>query len=147
MSGFRFGLERVLSWRETRLSLEEADLERLRLEKNAVELAIAELRLSRARESAALGTLQSLSGADVRGIATTREWMEREEKRLQAKIGDCARAIEEKTTVVMEARRDVRLIQKLKERRRATWHKEVARRAEELAGESAIAGWRREHRI
>jgi flagellar biosynthesis chaperone FliJ len=145
MSGFRFALERVLSWRETKLSLEEADLERLRLEKDAVERAIADLARRNERENAALGLRQSLTGDDVRGLAASREWIALEEKRLRAKIADCMQAMEKRAAAVVEARRDVRLVQKLKERRRASWRKEVNRQADELAGESAINGWRREN--
>ena len=46
----------------------------------------------------------------------------------------------------MEAERKVRLVERLKERRYKSWTDEANRQLEELAGESAIAGWRRDHK-
>jgi hypothetical protein len=145
MNGFRFPLQQVLSWRETQLSIEEAHLERLRLEKNMIESAIADLAAWDARESEVLYRVHPLTGGDVFGIASTREWIAQEEKRLRLRIADCLRAMEARTAAVTEARRRVRLIQKLKERRQASWNEEMNRQSEELAGDAAIAGWRRRH--
>jgi hypothetical protein len=43
----------------------------------------------------------------------------------------------------MEARRRCRLLEKLKERRRAEWEKARDRELEELASESFLARWNR----
>src|SRR5580658_1313146 len=143
MSRFRFSLERVLSWRETKLSLEEADLARLRGEKSAIELAMADLAARNDREGAVLRARQSFSGGDVSEFARTKEWISQEEKRLRARITDCDRALEIRTAAVTEARRAVRLLEKLRDHRQACWRAETNRQSDELAGESAIAGWRR----
>ena len=145
MSSFRFRLERVLAWRETQLAIEEADLERLRLEKAAIEQAIGDLAAREARETKALNRSRRLPGADVARIEGTRRWIAQDEKRLRLGIADCARAIEKRASAVTEARRKVRLIEKLRERRLAHWQAEENRQLEAMASESAIASWLRKN--
>jgi hypothetical protein len=146
MSRFRFTLQRVLSWRESQLSMEEAGLERLRFELTTVETALRELETREAQEVEIIQGSRSLKGGELAGIASARKWVIGERKRLQSRTADCLRAIELKTAAVMESRRKVRLMERLKERRHASWTQEENRSLENLAGESAIASWRREHR-
>jgi DNA-binding SARP family transcriptional activator len=145
MSGFRFPLQRVLSWRETQLSIEETDLERLRFELTTVEKALEDLESRDTKEIEIIQFAQSLQGGEVAGIASARKWVMQERKRLQSRVADCIRGIELKTAALMEARRNVRLMERLKERRHASWTQEENRILEDLAGESAIASWRRRH--
>jgi hypothetical protein len=146
MSSFRFPLQRVLSWRETQLSIEEADLDRLRFDLKTVETALEDLELRDAREMEIVECARSLKGGDLAGIASAREWMNLERKRLNARIADCLRGIEVRAAALMEARRKVRLVERLKEHRHATWTEEENHRLEELAGESAVARWRRDQK-
>ncbi len=145
MSTFRFPLQRVLAWRETQLAIEEADLERLRFELKTVENALEDLATRDAREIEIIQLARSLQGGEIAGIANARKWVIHERKRLQSRIADCLRGIELKTAALMEARRKVRLMERLKERRLASWTQEENRTLEELAGDSAIASWRREN--
>jgi flagellar biosynthesis chaperone FliJ len=145
MSRFQFPLQRVLSWRESQLSIEEADLERLRFELTTVEDALRELESREAKEVELIQCARSLKAGELASIANARKWVVLERKRLQSRIADCLRGIELKTAALMEARRKVRLMERLKERRHASWTREENRALEDLAGESAIASWRREH--
>ena len=146
MSTFRFRLERVLSWRETQLSIEEGALELLRFEMRTIEAAVEELGSREAKRTEVIRHARSLSGAELSGIALEREWITSEKKLLHSRIADCLSRIQLKTDAVTKARRSVRLIELLKERRHASWTQDANRRLEELAGESAIGSWRREHR-
>jgi len=145
MSGFRFPLKRVLALRETQLSIEQADLDRLRLELQAILNALNELESRADRETEFIRQTRFITGAEISGIAIAKEWIIEEKKRLLSRIEDCQRAIAEKTAIVIEAERKVRLVERLKERRRKSWIEGENRQLEELAGETAIAGWRREH--
>ncbi len=80
MSSFRFPLQRVLSWRETQLSIEEADLERLRFELKTIETAVEELESREAMENEIIRVARSLSGTEVAGLAHARKWMAQREK-------------------------------------------------------------------
>jgi hypothetical protein len=143
MTNFRFPLQRVLSFRETQLSIEQAALERLAAELRAVVTALGELDSRAAREAEYLRLTRSFSGADVAGIAEAREWITREKKRLLARMAECERAVSAKTAEVMEAQRRVRLVERLKERRHASFIEDENRALEELAGDSALGAWRR----
>jgi hypothetical protein len=145
MSGFQFKLQRVLSWRESQLSIEEAGLERLRFELTTVETALQELESREAKEVELIQCDRSLKAGDLASIANARKWVVFERKRLQAHGADCVRRIELQTAALMETRRKVRLMERLKERRQASWTQEENRALDDLAGESAIASWRREH--
>src|SRR5207253_4470242 len=94
-------------------------------------------------EAESLRSERSLQGSDLAALASTRRWAEEERKRLQARLADCNRRMELKRAAAMEARRRVRLLERLKEQREATWKHEQNRALEELAAESAIATWRR----
>jgi len=110
-----------------------------------VETALEDLVSREAIENEVIQAARSLSGAELAGLAHAREWMVSEKKRIQSRIADCLRGIELRTVAVTEARRKVRLMERLKERRRVSWTQEANRGLEELASDSAIAAWRREH--
>jgi flagellar export protein FliJ len=144
MSTFRFPLQRVLSFRETQLSIEQAALERLAAELRTVITALSELDSRAAREAELVRQSRSFSGSDVAGIARAREWITRERKRLLARMAECEGDIAAKTADVLEAQRKVRLVERLKERRHASFIEDENRALEELAGDSALAGWARD---
>lgn len=145
MSRFRFGLQRVLSWRQTELSVEEAQLERLRSELQTLERQMEEINVQETREVEVLRCATALRGADLAGIARAREWLAQQKQRLQSRIADCIRSIELKTASIVEARRRVRLLERLRDRRYAVWIQEENRALDALAAESALVSWRREH--
>lgn len=144
MSAFRFTLSRVLSWRETELSIAEAALERLQAERVTLQSQLKELLAREGEEVELIRFSRSLRGGDLATIANTRKWITQEKQRLQAEIADCTRRIEQQTAAVTEARQKVRLLERLRERRRAAWLHEENRVLEELAAESALGRWRRE---
>lgn len=143
MSTFRFPLQRVLSWRETELSIEEAGLERLRAEQRALRSELEELTSNEEKELELIQFARSLRGGDLASIAGTRKWVAQERQRLQSQIAECIRNIEVKTAALMEARRKVRLLERLKERRRVSWVQDENRALEDLASDSALGSWRR----
>jgi len=144
MSDFRFRLDRVLSLRRTQLAIEETELGRLLSELNTLEAALHALHSRETAETEALQVSRLLQGADLAGIAGIRKWVLQERKRLQNTLADCRRKIELKQASVIEAQRKVRLLERLKERRRAEWTREENRVIEELAAESAVGSWRRD---
>lgn len=144
MSTFRFTLARVLSWRETELSIEEAALERLRSELRTLKDQLEELLSSEAKELELIQFARSLRGGDLAGIAQTRTWLAQQKQRIESQIADCIGRIESQTATLMEARRKVRLLERLRERRQAAWLHEENRMLEELAAESALGKWRLE---
>ncbi|HXJ40876.1 MAG TPA: hypothetical protein VNH18_16465 [Bryobacteraceae bacterium] len=144
MKAFRFPLERVLAWRRTQLALEEAALERLRSDLHAIEMAIADVARRDEGAADAMRRTRSVSGPEVADLAKFCDWARLEGQRLKVRATDCKRQIERKTLSVTEARQKVRLVERLKAQRRDSWDVEFNRELEQLAGESAISGWRRD---
>jgi hypothetical protein len=143
MAAFRFSLQRALTWRETQLTLEETRLERLHADLRALQQAAEAVREEWQTAQTAVRQAPSVSGAAVAELDMFRLWARREEERLAARTQETQKAIDTQQCVVSEARRKVRLLERLREHRHAGWKAEEDRQIEELAGESAIAQWRR----
>ena len=143
MPACRFSLQRALTWRETQLSLEETRLERLHADLRALLQAVQGVREEWQTAHAAVRQAPSVSGAAVAELDMFRLWARREEERLAARTQETQTAIDTQQCVVAEARRKVRLLERLREHRHTAWRAGEDRQIEELAGESAIAQWRR----
>jgi flagellar biosynthesis chaperone FliJ len=126
------------------LSLEEADLERLRANLIAIEGEIAELAKREETANEAMRRTQSITGSGVADVARFRTWVTRERKALKSKMAECRQQVEARSLAVSEARRKVRLVERLKERRQESWTDEFNFELEQLAGESALSRWRRD---
>jgi flagellar protein FliJ len=143
MKPFHFTLERVLTWRNTQLSLAEVRLEHLRAALLSVEQALEAILVRRLAAQTQVGKSAEVQGSALASLEALRLWTLRESQRLKTHATDLRRAIEEQNRVVTEARRQVRLVERLKERRYEAWKAENARAMEEMAGEFAVAQWRR----
>jgi flagellar export protein FliJ len=144
MKPFRFRLEKVLSWREAQLAMEEADLERLRSDLHRIEAAIDALALRDEAATERMRKMRSASGSDISDIARYHDWVIQEEKVLRSRVLECGRQIEQRTDAITATRRKVELLERMKDRRREAWDAESDLELEQLAGESAIGAWRRE---
>lgn len=147
MRPFRFRLDKVLSWREAQLSLEQSELERLRSDLHSLEAAIGALALRDQAAADRVRRMRSASGSDIAEIARHHEWVLREEKALRSRAAECGRQIEKRSEAVTEARRKVELLERMKDRRKASWNAEFDLELEQLAGESAISAWRRDKEL
>jgi flagellar biosynthesis chaperone FliJ len=145
MKPFHFSLERVLTWRATQLSLAEVRMEHLRAALISVEQAVEAILVRRLAAQTQVGKSAEVQGSALAALEALRLWTLRESQRLKTHATDLRRAVEEQNRVVTEARRQVRLVERLKERRYEAWKADSARAVEEMAGEFAVAQWRRTH--
>jgi hypothetical protein len=143
MKTFRFPLERVLAWRHAQLDREEQLLKQLRGSLAALENAGRELALALTRAAAGLPGLAPLDARDCFAMAGYQAHVRGQQQVLRARRRDCERRIEEQQERWLELRRQVRLLERLKERRLAEWQAGADREIEELAGESYLAKWNR----
>ena len=146
MKSFQFRLERVLSWRGTQLSLAEAQAEQLLSGLRTTDEAMTEIVKLRTAAQAIVGRTATVSGAELGALESSRVWAVREEKRLAARKVELQESIEAQNRCVAEARRGVKLVERLKERRHESWKAEADHEIDELAAESAISQWRRLNR-
>jgi hypothetical protein len=146
MKPFQFRLERVLTWRGMQLALAEAKVEQLIAGLRTTEAAIAELVQLRAAAQSSLGRAAQLSGANLKTLEMSRIWTIREEKKLAAQKTGLQQSIEAQNRCVAEARRGVKLVERLKEQRYVKWKAEDEHELADLAAESAVSQWRRLNR-
>ena len=141
MSGFRFSLVSVLSWRQTQLALAEADFERSRSDLQSIEDEMAELSRRDRAMTESLKTARSLSASGMADLRSFREWVIREEKTLKSRLEECRLRTETLSAIVTETRRKAKLMERLKERRRDLHEIAFNRELEQMASESVISSW------
>ena len=161
MKAFRFPLERVLSWRQAQLNVEELGLRRLNAELQAVARDLEACHSTRQDAQASLLIASSATGTgdttlmirprvqvlgtDLRDLEQVGIWAARRERELLKKVEGLRVMIAKQTRALVEARMRVRLLENLRQRRQEEWTAEENRELEELAGESAVSTWRRLH--
>jgi flagellar export protein FliJ len=143
MKKFAFPLGRVLDFRRLEARLEEVKLEALYAELRALDTREAALIAQKAQSEKALRAAASVTGFDLERFATFRDAMNVEQKRLEAAHADCRRRVDAQLAVLMVKHREVRLLEKLKEKRFETWEKEMFKEIDHQADEAYLAKWNR----
>jgi flagellar biosynthesis chaperone FliJ len=146
MTRFHFPLQRVLDWRRTELEIEEAKFRQGLTTLAAIHHARVELEAGAVRMECEVRRWDPVDGADLAALGRRRARVRWEEARLAAKRSECAKAVEAQQTTMLEARRKLRLLERLKERRLAEWKAANDREVEEIASESYLASWGRSRR-
>lgn len=141
MKAFQFPLEKVLSWRQRQLEKEEAELQGLLSRLQLMETRLAHCR--RERDTAGKPRPQGVvaAGFDVTAVGAYRARLLRFIEDFTRQIADLKKAIERQQAAVLEARKRMRLLEKLKERRRLQWEAAFSKELEEFAGEAYLARW------
>ncbi len=143
MKAFQFPLQRVLDWRKLQLRAEE---ERLAgLQKKAAALLQRENVLTAAQsrsESAVLGLI-SIPGSDLRALAEFHTRIKTERTALKTNRVQCDAQVAEQRKRLLKARKDCRVLEKLKEERYKAWSHLADREVEDTAAESYISSWLR----
>jgi hypothetical protein len=142
MQRFRFRLESVLAWRRLHLELEETKLQRLFGELRQVGLAGERLEEEKAQEERAVLYSPSVEARELAALESYRLHVAREKERLAKLRADCEGRIAAQRAQVLKAERDVRLLEKLREKRLAEWQAAGDREQEALASELFLARWR-----
>jgi len=144
MTSFQFRLQKVLDWRRTRLELEEANYRR-----HAAILAEVD-RQDAAVESAAqsaerqVRTWNPLAGLDLDALDAYRLHAKGKRKELAATRAEAVKRLAAQQAVMLEARRKLRLLERLKARRRAEWQAALDQETEQTAAECYLAQWGRD---
>ena len=141
MKRFTFPLSRVLDWKHTQASIEEIKLERLHAELCAIDAREALLKEERAKSEKALLAGPVATGFELAALDAFQRYTEAERTRIARARADCGRRIAAQLAVVNGKRRDVRLLEKLKERRLKTWQAKLGRETDRYADEVYLAMW------
>ena len=141
MNAFRFPLQKVLDWRKTELGIEEARYRR------QIEM-LAEIDRERARLEGAGAAAEEqvrewnpVVGGELSALGSFRLHMKHREFALAQPRAECLQKIAAQQQAMLAARRRLRLLERLRERRLAEWTSARDREVEELASESYLARW------
>ena len=143
MKQFQFGLARVLDFRRQELEIEEAKLELLMAERGRLDADALRL------EQEVDATRQSLM---VTGSAQSQElvaadvylgYLAGEKKRQAVRLADWQERASRQQREMVEARRRVRLLEKLEEKQRQAWKAGIGREQEKLSAELYLARWKK----
>ena len=144
MKAFAFGLEKVLEWRRIELEREEIRLRR----HNA---ALADLHRLRAEWDSQGSTAEEqvrhwdrVAGSELEALGCYRMYARTKGEELARALEQRRRERDRQQELMLEARRRLRLLERLRERRLAEWTAARDKELEELASESFLARWGRE---
>ncbi len=148
MKRFHFPLERVREWRKTQVDVEYAKLGKLfdemrRLESVAARL-VEEVHGAEQEIEQAIGGGVAIDSVQLVGLDDFRLYVKREEKLLGAQQEDLRGQIAKQRNRLIDARRNFRLLEKLKEKARGDWDRAFSRELEDLASELHLANWNRQ---
>lgn len=139
MKAFQFRLERVLEWRRTELDLAEARFQEQMAVLAGIEREHAEMEADGIRAEIQVREWRPVSGGDLAALDGFRLQMKAREKALVARRSEGARKLAERQAAMLEARRRLRLLERLKERRLGEWRVACDREIEEQAAELYLA--------
>jgi hypothetical protein len=141
MKAFRFRLQRVLDWRRTQLGVAESRLKEHIARLRRIEQAQRNTRDARdtARRSAALA--QVIDGRELETLAAHLAGLREGARRLEEQRLEQERQVLAEQRQVVEARRRLRLLQRLHQKRLGEWTAEFARETDSLATDSFLARW------
>ncbi len=143
MKKFRFPLEKLLNYRRGRLSAEQARLERLLAEQAAVERRRAALEREERLVMESLRRLPVLFSSDLAAAEGFRRFAAAECVRLLSEAGMLASRIEAQKNAVLSARREVEILERLREKRLHDWRAEIDKEMEQQVAELVVARWSR----
>ncbi len=143
MRKFEFPLERVLQLRSAQFDAENAKLQALYAERNALEQAVRELQASDRQIAAGIARSESVSGAELGSLAHFHQHVLGRIERLEQRRKVCNENIRGQLGKVVEVNRAKRLLELLKEAGFEEWKYELNREIEAQAGELFLARWAR----
>jgi|SRR5579871_631741 len=141
MTKFSFRLERVLAWRKTQLELAQAALSRIAAECARWDATLARLAAARRDAESLVRKPGGVPGNELGALARYQAHVEQQRRLAVERRRECEKRLEQQRARVMEARREHRLLEKLREVRRAEWESAVDREYEALAAETYLAQW------
>jgi hypothetical protein len=143
MKAFRFPLQRVLDWRKLQLRAEEEKLAGLQRKLAALVHRENALRVAQSRSEAAVLGQPAIAGFDLRALVEFEVRLKNEHATLKASRIQCETQIAEQRKRLLKARKDCRVLEKLKEERHKAWSLLGDREVEDTAAESFISSWLR----
>lgn len=144
MAQFRFALDKILRWRAIELANEEAKLQRLIQERARINGMLNRVAAERSGLTGSIAVLPGLQGADFRAMAAYSLRLRQHVEKLKDARTRIENGLAAQQKKYADAKRRLRLLEQLKERRIESWKYEEDRELETMAAESYLAGWNRD---
>jgi len=141
MRAFRFRLDRVLDWYEKRYQEEENRVAQCLVALTQVRESIARLKAERVRVESDVIARATLHARDLVALGRYRLGAKRRESELNIERERRESALEQQRQRAQEARRRLKLLEKLRERRFSEFLYAENREIENLAAEAYTARW------
>lgn len=142
MKRFAFTLEAALEWRKHRMEAEQARLQSLEAERLAVIEAMRQVDQSWEQAQQQLLAAKMVDAFELTAIEGFHKASDAQRLRLRREQDRLERAVREQQGRLVEASRQYRLLEKLRQRRREEWQRAVDKQLEDEAGELYLAQWR-----
>lgn len=136
MTRFRFPLERVLEWRKLQMRAEEEKLSLLQQRLDMVVSRISALASAELKSEWGLRKMVAVPGSDLHALSAFQDRARKLREALDAEKKQCDKLIAAQRTRLLRARKDFRVIEKLKERRLDAWQYLSERELEEVAADA-----------
>lgn len=143
MRTFRFRLERVLGLREAQARVEEAKLEQLRHRLRSLETELENVSRSLDSSHAAIKQSPFVEPFRLAALDQHEARIRREQEQFRNRIATQRQQVEIQKQAVVEARRKVELLKKLRESRRSDWNLGAQRELESGVADFSAAEWNR----
>jgi flagellar export protein FliJ len=143
MNAFRFPLQKVLDYRRTQLELEELRFRQQSAAMGDLDRASAQLSASGNTAERQVRAWNPVAGGELAALGSFRLHVKLKETELAVTRTECQKELGRRESVMLEARRRLRLLERLRERRLAEWCSARDKELEDLASEAYLAKWKR----
>lgn len=124
------------------MTLQEAKLAAAQKRMAEAQASHEELRRLRHATEVELLRSEAMTGADLRAYCAWQLDMKRQLEASEASLQEARTAFTQQLHSVQAAKRDVRLLERLREKRFEEWEESYEREIEELAANSVLARWK-----
>jgi flagellar export protein FliJ len=136
MTPFRFPLERVLEWRKLQLRAEEEKLAAQQQRLDVVNHRINAVTSAELKSEWGMRRLSSVAGSELQTVAAFQARTRKMCAALELEKQQCEKLLAAQRTRLLKARKDFRILEKLKERKQQAWLYLSDREAEGIAADA-----------
>ena len=142
MNAFRFTLQRALEWRRLQLEMEEQNFRQQAAKLDAIDRASAEMTAAGDSAEKQIRVWNPVVGGELSALGCYRLHVKLKETELARTRAECRKELLRRENLMLEARRRVRLLERLREKRMEEWTEAQAKELEELAADAYLAKWK-----
>lgn len=139
MKKFEFRLDSVLRWRESQLQLERAKFSKLLGEESRLKLELEAVAAQRREAVASLAQAQCFESVELRALSAFLMGAAARESELHERIARGQQAVAEARARMLIAERNVKLLEKLREKKLDAWTAELHKHIDAAAEEAWLA--------